>query len=101
MLNWYLFYAEIEEGIMICKKCNRWFPIIQTIPQMLPDGLRKEKPEKEFLQKWKDNIEEEILLKAIPFNIKNYTVCPKCGHTFETVEAENIVCPNCNFVFNR
>ncbi|NVM03960.1 MAG: hypothetical protein HWN67_16630 [Candidatus Helarchaeota archaeon] len=101
LLNWYLFYAEIEEGIMICEKCNRWFPIIETIPQMLPDEIRKEKPEKEFLKKWKDNIKEEVLLEAIPFNLENYVICPQCGHSFETVEGGEIICPNCNYIFNR
>jgi len=34
---------EIEEGILICSNCNRWYPIIETIPHMLPDDLREEK----------------------------------------------------------
>ncbi|MFX1449846.1 MAG: Trm112 family protein [Promethearchaeota archaeon] len=101
ILNWFLFYAEIEEGIIICEKCKRWYPIIETFPQMLPDELRKEKPEKEFFRKWKDNIKEEILLKALPFNLENYVTCPQCGYNFETVQLEGIKCPNCSFVFNR
>ncbi len=101
LLNWFLFFAEIEEGIMTCRKCNRWYPIIETIPQMLPDEIRKVKHEKEFLQKWKDKIEEDVLLKAEPFNLENYLICPKCGHGFETLEVKDIICPNCNLVFNR
>ena len=69
LLNWYLFYAEIEEGIMVCDKCNRWFPIIETIPQMLPDEVRNKKTEKEFLHKWKDLIEEKVLNLGKPFNL--------------------------------
>lgn len=71
LLNWYLFFAEIEEGILICNKCNRWFPIIETIPQMLPDDVRSKKPEKEFLLKWKDSIEERVVIKGKPFNLKS------------------------------
>lgn len=70
LLNWYLFFAEIEEGIMICDNCNRWFPIIETIPQMLPDEVRSMKPEKEFLLKWKDLIEEKVIEEGKPFNLK-------------------------------
>jgi len=70
LLNWYLFYPEIEEGIMFCNKCNRWFPITETIPQMLPDEVRREKPEKDFLKKWKDLIEDKIIIEGKPFNLK-------------------------------
>ncbi len=68
--NWYLFNAEINEGIMTCDKCQRWFPIIETIPQMLPDEVRKEKKDVPFLQKWKDDIEDWVLFKGKPFNLK-------------------------------
>ena len=34
---------EIVSGIIICSKCNRWYPIIDEIPHMLPDDLREEK----------------------------------------------------------
>ena len=33
---------EIVEGIIVCPKCNRWYPIREEIPEMLPDELRKE-----------------------------------------------------------
>ena len=33
---------EIVEGLIICPKCLRWYPIRDEIPEMLPDELRKE-----------------------------------------------------------
>jgi len=68
--NWYLFTAEIEDGIMICDKCRRWYPIIETIPQMLPDEIRNEKSEIRFLEKWKELIDEKTLLRGKPFHLK-------------------------------
>jgi uncharacterized protein YbaR (Trm112 family) len=32
---------EINTGLLFCEECKRWYPIIETIPQMLPDFLNK------------------------------------------------------------
>ncbi len=70
LINWLLYRAEVEEGLMICEKCNRWYPIIETIPHMLPDDLREAKEDKAFLEKWKNNIPRKILNEGKPFNLK-------------------------------
>ena len=31
---------EVIEGILQCRSCNRWFPIENSIPRILPDELR-------------------------------------------------------------
>lgn len=61
---------EIVEGIIICPKCLRWYPIRDEIPEMLPDELREKRDELSFLRKWKDKIPEKILLEGKPFNLK-------------------------------
>ncbi len=38
LLNKFKLEIEIKSGILFCKKCERWYPIIETIPQMLPDN---------------------------------------------------------------
>ena len=70
ILNWFSFGIEIENGIISCDKCKRWYPIEETIPQMLPDELRNEKKEIYFLEKWNINIPKNILNEGKPFNIK-------------------------------
>jgi uncharacterized protein YbaR (Trm112 family) len=60
---------EIEEGILLCAECGRWYPIIESIPHMLPDDLRDEKEDTDFLFKWKKNIPEAILKEGKPFKI--------------------------------
>ncbi|MCD6504443.1 Trm112 family protein, partial [Candidatus Bathyarchaeota archaeon] len=45
---------EIVEGLIVCPKCLRWYPIRDEIPELLPDELRNKKEELSFLQKWKD-----------------------------------------------
>jgi len=62
---------EIVEGIIICPKCLRWYPIRDEIPEMLPDELREEKDEIRFLQKWRDKIPEKILYEGKPFNLSS------------------------------
>jgi len=34
------FSVEIEEGLLICAECGRWYPIIGQLPEILPDHLR-------------------------------------------------------------
>ena len=60
---------EITEGVIICPKCSRWYPIREEIPEMLPDELREEKDELPFMKKWKQKFPEKILLEGKPFNI--------------------------------
>ena len=61
---------EIESGLLFCEKCLRWFPIIETIPQMLPDEYRDEKKETQFLQTNKNLLDVEFLKQDLkPFNI--------------------------------
>ena len=62
--------TEIDSGILLCEKCNRWFPIIDTIPQMLPDEYRDEKKDIKFLQTNKNLLDDEFLKQDLkPFNI--------------------------------
>ncbi len=61
---------EIESGLLFCKDCNRWYPIIETIPQMLPDEYRDEKKDIKFLKTNKNLLDEEFLNKDLkPFNL--------------------------------
>lgn len=69
LLNWFKQAIEIESGVMICAKCHRWFPIRDSIPQMLPDELRREKYDKQFLETWKDKMDPDIVNAGIPFHL--------------------------------
>jgi len=70
LINKYKFDIEIETGILFCPECKRWFPIIDTIPQMLPDEYRNEKEELEFLKTNKNLLDEEFFHQNLkPFNL--------------------------------
>lgn len=62
---------EIVEGIIVCPKCLRWYPIRDEIPELLPDELRNMREEIEFLKKWRDKIPEKILMEGKPFNLSS------------------------------
>ncbi|MBS7610309.1 Trm112 family protein [Candidatus Bathyarchaeota archaeon] len=66
---------EIVEGIIVCPKCNRFFPIKDEIPEMLPDELRNVEEDLRLLKKWEKIIPEKILKDGKPFNLsgKNRT----------------------------
>jgi uncharacterized protein YbaR (Trm112 family) len=57
----------IEEGILYCTKCKRFFPIADEIPIMLPDELRDRAQDLKFLQKWRDRIPEMIINDPRPY----------------------------------
>ncbi len=61
---------EVIEGIIVCPKCLRWYPIRDEIPEMLPDELRKETEDLPFLKKWKDKLSKKLVYEGKPFSLK-------------------------------
>ena len=39
----------INEGILFCAKCYRFYPIVDEIPILLPDELREKQKDIDFL----------------------------------------------------
>jgi uncharacterized protein YbaR (Trm112 family) len=62
---------EIVEGLLVCAKCGRWYPIIDEIPQMLPDNLRDQRDELSWLSKWKGSAPSQVLKEGKPFNLQS------------------------------
>jgi Trm112p-like protein. len=60
---------EIVTAVIRCSKCGRWYPAIDEIPRMLPDMYRNEKEDRDFLQKYRDKIPEDILKSGKPYNL--------------------------------
>src|SRR5271157_6564901 len=42
------FSYDLKEALLTCKKCGRWYPVMVSIPHMLPDDLRKEAEDRQF-----------------------------------------------------
>jgi len=60
---------KIPEGALYCKKCSRFFPIIDEIPIMLPDELRDKKLDIEFLKRNTKKLPEKIITQALPWHL--------------------------------
>jgi len=68
----YLNLQEVEEGLLFCPECGRWYPIgcsLASIPEMLPDDLREKDKELEWLKKWGEKIPDHILNTGKPYNL--------------------------------
>lgn len=50
----------IVDGVLVCTECNRFYPIIDEIPVMLPDDLRNKNEDMDFLAKYKDKLPEKV-----------------------------------------
>jgi len=60
---------KIAEGALYCKKCSRFFPIIDEIPIMLPDELRNKKQDIEFLKGNIKELPEKIVTQGLPWHL--------------------------------
>jgi uncharacterized protein YbaR (Trm112 family) len=69
----FLNLIEVNTGLLMCPKCGRWYPIgcsVETVPEMLPDELREEKRDLEWLVKWRDLVPKQVLKDGKPYNLK-------------------------------
>ncbi len=61
---------EIVSGLLVCPSCNRYYPIIDEIPHMLPDELREQNEDLRFLKTWENKVPKKILDEGKPFNFR-------------------------------
>jgi uncharacterized protein YbaR (Trm112 family) len=47
---------NILEGLLTCKVCNRYYPIIKGIPIMSPDEYREFKLEQPLIESWQSHL---------------------------------------------
>jgi uncharacterized protein YbaR (Trm112 family) len=59
----------IIDGVLLCNKCKRYYPIIEEIPVMLPDDLRSKTEDIGFLNKWKEKLPKGVVEAGLPHNL--------------------------------
>lgn len=68
----YLNLIEVDEGLIRCPECGRWYPIgnsVETIPELMPDDLRDEEKDLEFLEKWGSKVPDLVKTEGVPFHL--------------------------------
>ncbi|MHA1777505.1 MAG: Trm112 family protein [Promethearchaeota archaeon] len=56
LLNLFKYHMEIEDAVIICPQCHRWYPVFEAIPQLLPDAVRNSNEDKQFQEKWQNSV---------------------------------------------
>lgn len=51
---------RIKTGVIVCRTCGRWYPVIETIAVMLDDEYRDEKVYSRFLEGYLDKIPDSV-----------------------------------------
>lgn len=70
LLNKFKLDTEIDSGLLFCEECLRWFPIIESIPQMLPDEYRNKENDLQFLKNHKNLLDPEFFKQNLhPYNL--------------------------------
>lgn len=59
----------IVDGVLICSACGRYYPIMDEIPVMLPDGLRSRKEDLGFLEKWSSKLPDTVVHGGKPWSL--------------------------------
>jgi uncharacterized protein YbaR (Trm112 family) len=50
---------NIIEGILTCKTCDRYYPIVKGVPIMSPDEYREFKLEQPMLNNWQEHLQNK------------------------------------------
>lgn len=59
----------VEEGLLLCRTCLRFYPITEEIPIILPDELRDKKKDIAFLKTWNESIPNDLLKNLKPWTL--------------------------------
>jgi uncharacterized protein len=59
----------IEEGLLFCNSCLRFYPIVEEIPIILPDELRDKEKDLLLLKKWSKILPEKIVKDSLPYHL--------------------------------
>ena len=59
----------ILDGVLLCHECGRYYPIVDQIPEMLPDNLRNRKEDIGFLEKWSSKLPDSVVHGGKPWSL--------------------------------
>lgn len=68
----YLNLIEVEEGLLRCPECGRWYPIgnsVETIPELMPDDLRDKERDLAWLEKWMEKLPYSVKELGQPYHL--------------------------------
>jgi len=61
---------KVLEGALFCSECERFYPIQEEIPIMLPDDLRRKEDDLAFLRKWVQQLPPNVVFGGKPVHLE-------------------------------
>jgi uncharacterized protein YbaR (Trm112 family) len=60
----------VVDGVLLCPECQRFYPIIDEIPIMLPDDLRRREEDLTFLRRWVGKLPDKVVYNGKPNHLE-------------------------------
>ena len=64
--------TRINQGIIYCLDCTRFYIIRDEIVFLSQDGLRDQQDEINFLLTWQEQLPDKIIYQARPYNLDSF-----------------------------
>lgn len=66
--------GDITEGLLLCEKCGRWYPVENGIPRLTRDSLRFQNWDAAFLARHENRLPSSIVSEGHPVNLQGLRV---------------------------
>jgi len=57
--------VDVKKGLLVCGECGHWYPVLNFVPELLPDHLRDWEKDVKFLSEFSESLPRKLYKKLI------------------------------------